>query len=370
MDSLVLTRRCAMGARALFLYDYLLTLDLEVEYFWRTRTTGATILFFANRYTNIFVSVLNIGIQLVETKSNTFSSEPSVNSCQVLEMMFAAHLVLAQLLLALFSTLRVYALTNRSFWPPAIVFAVASLSPAILIYTYIHSAGFPAPSPEKGCGLHTLLSPVKYDMLIIIARISVVLCDLLVIIAVLRFVGMPCTRTTVGAHNVPITISLMNNSELMLLLNSAQIIASAFHVTPSPPLINPPHRLTSIFISRMLISLRAANRTLDDDFLSLFVRDVLSELRFASAPGSASASAASLELSPLEDAPPAASRPSRLEREGRILPLRPLPPRRSSYSHSHSHSGPRVSLNLARSQTHLVFPDHWRGRSPSLETRR
>lgn len=59
---------------ALFLYDYLLTLDLEVEYFWRTRTTRATILFFANRYTNILVSVLNIGIQLVEAKKNTFVS--------------------------------------------------------------------------------------------------------------------------------------------------------------------------------------------------------------------------------------------------------------------------------------------------------
>ena len=41
------------GSPALILYDYLLTFDAEVKYFWSTKVTGASVLFIANRYLNL-----------------------------------------------------------------------------------------------------------------------------------------------------------------------------------------------------------------------------------------------------------------------------------------------------------------------------
>ena len=52
---------------ALILYDYLLTFDAEVKYFWSTNITGASVLFIANRYLNLVSEcVLNvIGMRLL-----------------------------------------------------------------------------------------------------------------------------------------------------------------------------------------------------------------------------------------------------------------------------------------------------------------
>ncbi|RPD70653.1 hypothetical protein L226DRAFT_222885 [Lentinus tigrinus ALCF2SS1-7] len=57
---LALQRRFEVAAGVMFIYEYILTLDLEVEYFWESRLTAATVLFFGNRYTNILISVCSI----------------------------------------------------------------------------------------------------------------------------------------------------------------------------------------------------------------------------------------------------------------------------------------------------------------------
>ncbi|KAI0730417.1 hypothetical protein C8Q76DRAFT_613684 [Earliella scabrosa] len=41
----------------LYWYDYLITLDQELELFWTGKITGATVLFFVNRYLSLFVTV-------------------------------------------------------------------------------------------------------------------------------------------------------------------------------------------------------------------------------------------------------------------------------------------------------------------------
>ena len=41
------------GSKVLILYDYLLTFDAEVKYFWSTKVTGAIVLFVANRYLSL-----------------------------------------------------------------------------------------------------------------------------------------------------------------------------------------------------------------------------------------------------------------------------------------------------------------------------
>lgn len=44
----------------LFLWDYLVTLEDEIEYVWGRRVTVATVLFMFNRYVNLLITMLEI----------------------------------------------------------------------------------------------------------------------------------------------------------------------------------------------------------------------------------------------------------------------------------------------------------------------
>ncbi len=42
------------------MYDYIITFGQEVELFWTNRLTGATVLFFANRYISLLFDVMGL----------------------------------------------------------------------------------------------------------------------------------------------------------------------------------------------------------------------------------------------------------------------------------------------------------------------
>ena len=54
---------------ALTLYEYLLTLDAEVEQYWNRKATAASVLFFLNRYVSI-VNRIGAIMSLLSWKSN------------------------------------------------------------------------------------------------------------------------------------------------------------------------------------------------------------------------------------------------------------------------------------------------------------
>ena len=45
---------------AALIYDYATTLPLEVQLFWRRSPTGASVLYFSNRYLTLFVSIFDL----------------------------------------------------------------------------------------------------------------------------------------------------------------------------------------------------------------------------------------------------------------------------------------------------------------------
>ncbi|TFK88270.1 hypothetical protein K466DRAFT_547390, partial [Polyporus arcularius HHB13444] len=155
MDSVVFTRKFNLAARskciighhsaritllkgcfsALFLYEYLLTFDLEVEYFWRSRLTRATALYFANRYTNVALAITNVIELVVKTESDQVT----------------------------FSVLRVHAVTDRNCCYTLVVLLAAMVSPAILAYIVIRSYGHTTPAPLHACTMSFTLSLAEYD---------------------------------------------------------------------------------------------------------------------------------------------------------------------------------------------------------------
>ncbi|KAF9016874.1 hypothetical protein BDP27DRAFT_1356060 [Rhodocollybia butyracea] len=88
------------------LYDYLVTLDLEVKYFWNCHLKGlGTILFYTNRYLSLLGNIPIIVFM--------FWREPLLhlsNGCHALEMYQQFFLFLVQLVVGVLFILRVYAI--------------------------------------------------------------------------------------------------------------------------------------------------------------------------------------------------------------------------------------------------------------------
>ncbi|KAI0740460.1 hypothetical protein C8Q76DRAFT_194623 [Earliella scabrosa] len=50
---------CGNAATSIIIYDFLITFPNEVNSFWRSKWTGATMLFFLNRYVPLLSTVVN-----------------------------------------------------------------------------------------------------------------------------------------------------------------------------------------------------------------------------------------------------------------------------------------------------------------------
>ncbi|KAI0730619.1 hypothetical protein C8Q76DRAFT_690679 [Earliella scabrosa] len=58
--SIILNNYCIIAAGAFLLYDYAITVDREIASFWHGMTSGATVLFFTNRYLNVVVKIMGL----------------------------------------------------------------------------------------------------------------------------------------------------------------------------------------------------------------------------------------------------------------------------------------------------------------------
>lgn len=61
----------------MFLWDYLVTLDMEVHYVWGQKLSAASALFILNRYTNLLITILELieqaPFETPQVKSSTFT---------------------------------------------------------------------------------------------------------------------------------------------------------------------------------------------------------------------------------------------------------------------------------------------------------
>ncbi|KAI0820865.1 hypothetical protein BC628DRAFT_1341323 [Trametes gibbosa] len=97
---------CANHAEgAVIFHEYFLTFDNEVRLIWGRKITGASIIFFLNRYLILFQNAITVA-----------SYWPwSSNGCHVMGWIDLVLNVLPYMVWDAFSTLRVYALTGRDW---------------------------------------------------------------------------------------------------------------------------------------------------------------------------------------------------------------------------------------------------------------
>ncbi|KAI0334642.1 hypothetical protein GY45DRAFT_1343340 [Cubamyces sp. BRFM 1775] len=135
-ESLFVNTCCPIAVLAFLTYEYLITFDREVALFWWRKPTGASVLFFTNRYLPLLINVLNLSISV--RICNDY-----VKALQTIE-------ILQYLPWAAFSALRTFAL-SRGKWALAMLVFLLSAVPIGVNFSQYHWLVV-YNDPMLGCG--------------------------------------------------------------------------------------------------------------------------------------------------------------------------------------------------------------------------
>ncbi|KAI0701113.1 hypothetical protein C8T65DRAFT_579800, partial [Cerioporus squamosus] len=237
----------------LLTYEYANTFGREVDFFWKRRPTGASVLFFFNRYLPLVVNAVSfIGLASLSAK---------VRTCHCLTT---------------FSALRVFALSSRS-WPLAIlVFLLATMPFAINCYTYTFLASIN--DPIFGCEATRYISLALTKGLVIptlfsftiASRTCLMASDVLVIITTwvatrnairLHGEGRPIRNSFAGTllrDGTIYFIVLLIMNALHLTFTMLPIVDASLAPVSYLTLFTEP--ITAVLVSRFMLNLQAVNK--------------------------------------------------------------------------------------------------------------
>ncbi|KZT67830.1 hypothetical protein DAEQUDRAFT_672388, partial [Daedalea quercina L-15889] len=146
-------------------YDYLLTLDREIKYFWKSRQSFGTILFYFYRYPALANTILEVLSRMGASWQTAKVRRTS----------------------PFFAALRVYAIFHRKRWVFVVVVVTSLVNPGILIYLFTRS--IPSIGTVEGfssCTLALAGSTLNYETChatgMIFARVAGLISDSLVLI--------------------------------------------------------------------------------------------------------------------------------------------------------------------------------------------
>ncbi|KAI0653586.1 hypothetical protein C8Q70DRAFT_1035010 [Cubamyces menziesii] len=259
---------CGFAVTAVLCYEYLITMDREVALFWKRKPTGASILFFANRYLalalSLFTSVFNVlpyvSIE-VRTCRNVVYAAQIMDVCQYVPW-------------ALFSTLRVFALSRSRLLVTVIVLLYGvyfgfSLA-AFHWLTYNWGGG-----QGNSCAIVFTMSVemVKKYALTIACRSALIAADVLVM-AVTWHTTSKMDRLTLQVGRWPSFAHTLFRDDLAQGMSSVMLVLNVLHLTftvcqlytdglfPISYVTIFTEPLTSILISRFLLNLQEVHRDL------------------------------------------------------------------------------------------------------------
>ncbi|KAI0754211.1 hypothetical protein C8Q80DRAFT_1094190, partial [Daedaleopsis nitida] len=163
------------AATALVLYEYIITIELEVQQIWRRKISGASILFILTRYLTLLNRVfVVIGLGLTRVLAC---------SCRTITWLQAVTTSILVVVMSAIAGIRVYALWNRDIRLFALVI-LCGVFPAIA-NLFIRSASlvYIVPTNLYSCqAAPTAMSAVAYVGVSIATRAAAILADGLVVV--------------------------------------------------------------------------------------------------------------------------------------------------------------------------------------------
>ncbi|KAM5530949.1 hypothetical protein V8D89_015394 [Ganoderma adspersum] len=225
-------------------YEHLITLDAEVSLFWKKQISGASLLFFANRY-------LTIAWAIATAASPYYNSEKR----SVLPPSTAA-----------FSALRLYAL-GRIRSVSVLVFLL-SMMPSITKFAATFCIMLMTGLPDHSPDCRTVQGPITKSLantFTIVSRTSLITAE--VIVLVVTWIAT-YTRGAISqkAERCTVAYVVLFNGEVMLFLNCLQLGFTLAAVGPTRKVLNVSEvttfsePITSVLITRFLFDLQRVNQ--------------------------------------------------------------------------------------------------------------
>ncbi|TFK85672.1 hypothetical protein K466DRAFT_494308 [Polyporus arcularius HHB13444] len=240
---------------ALCVYEAFVTFDREVACFWTAKRTGASLLFFANRWISLTVYVLGL-VQLA-----SLSSDKTMSSCRLLVLVTTAMQILQSIPGAVFSALRAYVLC-RSKVLGLLVLAL-SLAPAganLVTYGYrLTGEKFP-PFGCLGTDNTTPVLDLRNHTVVIISRVPLIVADcLLIYITWTKLSGRTALKDIRQSRRLSFSDILLRDGTIyFIVLFILNVLHLVFSVTSHNP--HQPFSITTILVSRFLLQLQEANQ--------------------------------------------------------------------------------------------------------------
>ncbi|TBU41600.1 hypothetical protein BD309DRAFT_1010785 [Dichomitus squalens] len=250
----LINNNCSIAAIELFLYDFLVTYADEVVCFWRGKWTGATVLFFMNRYVALLSTLFEFIYGFVPCSESS--------SCMVGTKVGVCLQMAKYLLWAAFSGLRAYAL-SRQMVISGIVF-VLSIVP--ICTNLVDVFGFYQITciPDAGCTVMDTIGPRLSHAVTIASRGSLITADVVLISITWAMLGR---RTAITSRSTFARVILLDGAIYFICLFILNVLHLSFTLTSAS---NPSTQfesnivlftepLTSILIWRFMLDLQMVN---------------------------------------------------------------------------------------------------------------
>ncbi|KAI0326282.1 hypothetical protein GY45DRAFT_1329157 [Cubamyces sp. BRFM 1775] len=245
---------CALATTSFLLYDYLLTLNMEVKLFWRQPLSAASILFYLNRYLTLTVYIL-VAIGMAPM---VYEAVTAVGFLQVFPQ-------------ALFSLLRVYAISNRN---TTLAVAVFLLAMAPFGFNMIQFSS--AMTTEDNQLLGGCVSSLHFTRLQIVishgdesvtafSRGCLIASDIIVVFVTWRWTYVWHSMASLVQKDKTLSSLLLHNGRVLLLMNVLHLVATIASVSPLDNVVDRisyisefTSPITSVLISHFMFDLRGA----------------------------------------------------------------------------------------------------------------
>jgi len=259
---------CTIAATILLFYDYLLTIQDELQCIWSRSFSFVTVLFFVNRYGTLLYPLT---MQLMEMLPMAEISEERANAvCNGVLRFHEVLTITLELTVAIFMALRMYAIwaSNRKVFALVLLLGLAPLTINIYYYTTVGFAA--APVPLAGCGENVHLRPSTASTLgIVNSTLYIANAALVLILTTIKMAG-----TMKLLHTLRIQTSLTSLTEILvqhgalyfgsLLIMNIINVVGAFTVPALDDIMSTSgifsFSVTSVIISRFILNLRGVSK--------------------------------------------------------------------------------------------------------------
>jgi len=254
---------CTIVPIVILFYDNLLTFSREVDCVWRRKFSAVTVLYVMQRY----CLMLDITLRLIVPNAR------NVLSCHVLSVVVYTSDILSLLGVALFSSLRTWAICGRLSLPLVLVFLSSIFIPCINIYNYSRPVFYEI---VDGTCITSVRTPdtVTNDIYFpIITRCVAVFADALVIIITwIQSASTLRASRQLEAFKPKMSIILFRNGAMyfvaMFVLNVVTLALNAdalYHVDSGTAFIYISEVIAPTLIARFILDLRSVYYPTDDD---------------------------------------------------------------------------------------------------------